>query len=73
MLFSALKGRGSLTVLAQEFALDLGNCEYMPSFADHINGVANVIADMLSRSNDPKKEWQLPSQLANVKRKTLAI
>ena len=68
-LFAALKGKGSLTLLAQEFALDVGDGVYMPQVVSHISGVANTLADVLSRKDDPSKQpWSLPTQLAAVPR-----
>ena len=69
---SALKGKGSLTVIAQEFALDIGDSEFVPAGFLHIPGVSNVISDALSRYSDPKKQpWQLPVQLRHLERTAL--
>ena len=65
---SSLKGSGSaLTLVARELALDLASCTYFPHVLEHLPGVANVIADVLSRKFDPnKKNWALPTCLEHL-------
>ena len=52
-----------LNVVAREVALELADAAYRPLGAEHIPGVANTLADALSRVSDPAKVWQLPAQL----------
>ena len=66
---SALKGRGSaLGLVARELAFEFGNCEYAPDVIEHLPGVANTTADVLSRRFDPSKsaQWQVPVLLHTV-------
>lgn len=66
--FAVLRGKSpALSLIAREFALDLGDMTYMPDVIAHLPGVANVTADTLSRRFDPSKEstWQLPPLLAH--------
>ena len=71
---SVSKGKGhALTLIARELALELGRCEYTPDVVEHIPGVANVIADNLSRRYDPAKSvgWVIPALLRQVPENTL--
>ena len=66
---SALKGRGSaLTLVARELAFEVGTCECAPDVIEHLPGVANTTADVLSRRLDPghSATWQVPLTLAGV-------
>ena len=69
-LFAALKGRSRvMNLIARELALDLGDGAYFPEVVEHIPGIANNLADALSRVAQPsKKTWQLPAELLDVKR-----
>ena len=63
-VLSALKGKGSLGIVARELALDRGQGEFMPTSVSHLPGVANDTADALSRRLDPSKQpWRLPAIL----------
>ena len=41
---------------------------YQPRYVTHVPGVANVMADALSRLTDPTKHYQIPNELLTVKR-----
>eukprot|EP00435_Cladocopium_sp_Y103_P022058 s1576_g5.t1 len=67
-LYAQTKGRSPAhTLLAREFALDLGQAQYRPAVAEHIPGSVNVICDVLSRRFQPDVEFKLPPQLAQAK------
>ena len=71
MLTMVLNFKGSspaLSLLARELALEVANAAYKPLLAEHIPGVANVTADGLSRLHAPGGKYQLPQELAKVKR-----
>ena len=59
---------GGITLLTQEMGFMLSACNYHPVDAEHIPGVANSIADVLSRRLDPAyaANWALPSALRAV-------
>ncbi len=57
-----------LNIVAREVALELADAAYRPLVAEHIHGVANTLADALSRVGDPAKVWQLPAQLRDAVR-----
>ena len=67
-VMQALKGAGdSLNLVAREVALDLAECTYLPQTFSHLPGVANGVADSLSRRFDPSKQpWKIPAMLYNV-------
>lgn len=68
-VMSALKGKGSLGIVARELALDLGQGEFMPTTVSHLPGVANDTADSLSRRLDPSKQpWAVPGTLREATR-----
>ena len=50
----------SLSVVARELALDLADATYALDFAQHVAGVTNGIADILSRRLQPGKTFALP-------------
>ena len=71
MLTMVLQFKGSscgLNIVAREVALELADAAYRPLVAEHIPGVANTLADALSRVGDPAKTWQLPAQLRSAVR-----
>ena len=72
-MVGALKGRGgALNIIARELALDLARSPYFPDTLEHLPGIANVLADSLSRRLDPGKQpWSLPPALAHVTPSTL--
>ena len=60
VLFSALKTHSKqLAIIAREFALDLGVASFRPEVIQHLPGIANVLADSLSRKFDPHKTFVL--------------
>ena len=66
---SSLKGRGhALTLVSRELAFEFGSCEYAPDVIEHLPGVANTTADVLSRRFDPSKaaDWGIPTLLRTV-------
>ena len=48
-----------LAIVAREFALDLGTATFKPEVVQHLPGIANVVADSLSRKYEPGKEYKL--------------
>ena len=56
----------TLAIIARELALDIAAASYSPDFMEHVPGIANVIADTLSRKHQPAKVYQLPLLLRNV-------
>ena len=56
----------TLAIIARELALDIAAASYSPDFMEHVPGIANVIADTLSRKHQPAKTYQLPLLLRNV-------
>ena len=67
-LFSQLKSHSrQLAIIAREFSLDLGAATFKPEIAQHLPGVSNVIADMLSRRYQPGKTFQLHPSLLQAK------
>eukprot|EP00435_Cladocopium_sp_Y103_P049753 s2113_g15.t1 len=67
-LYAQTKGRSPAhTLLAREFALDLGQAQYRPAVAEHIPGSVNVICDVLSRRFQPDVAFKLPPQLVAAK------
>lgn len=70
-VLTTLKGGSKqLTLIAREYALDLGQAEWKPDVATHIPGISNVTCDALSRLQDPNKSMKIPSCLMNAKRMT---
>ena len=70
-VLTTLKGGSKqLTLIAREYALDLGQAEWKPDVATHIPGISNVTCDALSRLQDPNKPMKIPSCLMNAKRMT---
>ena len=58
-----MKGKSfAHTLLAREFALDLGQAQYRPAIAEHLPGVANAICNVLSRQFQPGFQFKLPIQ-----------
>ena len=51
------------SVVAREVALDMAGSIYIPNVMQHVPGVANVMADALSRWHDPGRERELPALL----------
>ena len=67
-LFAQVKERSPAhTLLAKEFALDLGTAQYRPRIAERLPGIVNVICDKLSRRYQAGETFQLPCQLKNAR------
>jgi hypothetical protein len=66
-------GDGTSTV-AREVAVDIADAMYAPNIVEHVPGLENVVADMLSRRYVPYKDppFQLPPCLEGVEEMVLA-
>ena len=58
-------GHGT-SIVAREMALDIAQSEYRPDVAEHIPGVDNVLADLLSRKYMPNSGFVVPLRLQHV-------
>ena len=68
VLFSTLKSHSKqLSTIAREFALDLGAASFKPEVVEHLPGIANTVADQLSRKFDPNKQFSLHPCLQHAK------
>ena len=65
------RGRGA-GIVARELALDVAASEYCPHVAEHIPGVENVAADMLSWEFETGFLYSVPDCLAGVPEMVLA-
>ena len=71
MLSLRAKGAGP-SAIARELALELGDGSFAPDLVEHLPGVSNVEADLLSRRFDPAYQpWQLPAAFQGVPETTL--
>ena len=54
--------------IAGELALEFTKASFVPMIVEHIPGIANEIADVLSRRRDPARAptWRLPPVLADL-------
>jgi len=59
-----------LAIIGQEMALCFAYSAIPPVFAEHIPGVANVMADALSRRHQPGKSQELPPLLRQARERT---
>ena len=67
-VLTALKGGSKqLSLIAREYALDLGLALWKPDIATHIPGISNVTCDVLSRKKDPNKKFAVPLCLRKAK------
>ena len=59
---------GGAKRIAKELALDLTFATWIPLIVEHIPGISNALADILSRRRDPAHEetWRLPRVLERV-------
>ena len=57
---------GCMSTLAREMALDIAEGLYSPNVIEHLPGVTNVIADVLSRRYQPGKKYAVPAILAEI-------
>ena len=55
-----------LGIIARELALDIASAAYAPDVVEHLPGIANTAADVLSRRLDPVKSYTLPHYLVGV-------
>eukprot|EP00439_Symbiodinium_sp_Y106_P060007 s2027_g8.t2 len=62
-----------LGIVAREIALDFSRSSYRPSWYEHIPGVANTVADILSRRYQPDKQFALPGLLRHAREVTAPI
>jgi len=53
----------SINLIAREVALLVAAACYKPVLAEHVPGVANVLADVLSRKFQDRDGWRLPLAL----------
>ena len=75
-LTMAMKYKASssgVRTIAREVALDLTHSPFPPTVYEHVPGIVNQTADILSRRYDPAKaaSWKLPSTLAAATRTRL--
>ena len=72
MLSLRAKGAGPAAI-ARELALELGDGSFAPDLVEHLPGVVNVEADVLSRRYapeyqlPPKGPWELPAAFRGVR------
>ena len=59
------KGKGA-GVVARDITFDIATSVCSPHVAEHIPGVENVVADVLSRQFEPGSDYCLPAALAGV-------
>jgi hypothetical protein len=59
------KGRGP-SIVAREIALDMAESCYYPHVVEHVPGVLNTVADMLSRKYMPGSNYVVPACLQHV-------
>lgn len=57
-----------INLIAREVALEVGDSAYYPRIFEHTPGIANVIADALSRLHQPGKRTEIFLALRNVQR-----
>ena len=60
-------------LIAREMALLYSHAAHEPRIFEHVPGVANVLADDLSRMFEPGAVTALPPQLTGAKRRTVPI
>ena len=63
----------TLATIARELAIDIACSTYSPDFAEHVAGIANMTADMLSRKYDSSKTYKLPSILLSAREETPGV
>jgi len=71
-LLLSMKAKGlGVSLVGRELALDLGDGAFRPNLVEHLPGVSNVTADVISRQHAPRTrggKWTLPPWLAGVER-----
>ena len=71
MMELKIRGDGPSKV-ARELALELGDGAYAPEITEHIPGLSNIDADILSRKYDPSKApWESPAFVSGVEETVL--
>ena len=60
-------------LIAREMALLYSRAAHEPRIFEHVPGVANLLADGLSRVFEPGADTKLPPQLSDAKRRTVPI
>ena len=70
--FKAPAGSRAMGIIAREVALDVAEAAYEPSLGEHIPGVCNKSADVLSRLSAPGGPKEVPAWLATVPRAQVA-
>ena len=69
-----LKTSGTGTgIIAQELAIDMARGVYRPQVVQHVPGIANKSADILSRMHQPDTQYTIPADLAKLPRKRYNI
>ena len=61
----------AVNLLAREIALEIGDSKHRPAIRDHLPGVANKVADVLSRKFCPAVTFTLPTCLKNIPETTV--
>ena len=70
-LKKSMTARGSIGgLVAREIALELGDSSFSPQILDHVPGVANKLADTLSRKYQPGVKYKTPQVLQGVEEVT---
>ena len=54
------------SIISREVALTYAECAFEPRVFEHIPGIANGIADTLSRLHEPGADKTLPEELLNI-------
>ena len=54
------------SIISREVALTYAECAFEPRVFEHIPGIANGIADTLSRLHEPGTDKTLPEELRNI-------
>jgi hypothetical protein len=64
----------SLGLIARELALDVADAIYRPQVFVHIPGIANVLADALSREYGPRRKGtEVPAALSKAVRRFVPV
>ena len=72
VLLLKLKAKGAgPALIAREIALDMADALYQPSVVGHLPGVANTLADYLSRP-EKRNSLPLPAALRQARRRVIA-
>ena len=63
MISKMQPGSSILNLVAREMALDIADFSYSPDFVEHVPGISNSVADVLSRKWQMGTEFKLPDIL----------